>query len=533
MLKSLVLINLRNLFFRTRQNSRKGKKSSIGTAVLLILLLLYAFGALTFMFGMMFYAMYEPFHNMGLDWFYFALAGIFSFMLCFVFSIFAAKTQMFEAGDNEFLLSMPIRPVTILASRILSLLALNYIYSAIIMIPAFVVYLIFGQLPIMGIISFVLAFLLLPLLALTFSCLFGWLLALITSKMRNKNIITMVFSLGFMALYFMGISRMQQYLDTLIVSGKTIADAVKRAVFPAFHMGNAIANGDILSLILFVIVVALPFILMILLLSRSFISITTSNKTAAKAVYKAKKLRASSGSMALFKKEWHHFISNPMYILNAALGSAFVIVVGVMAVINLDDLRELAFFFNKLSISVPLAASAVATMCASLNLVSAPSISLEGKSLWIAQTLPIQSKTILLSKAMLHFAITEPAVLISTTIFAVLFQPTLTELFLMYVFPTAFVAFCSLLGVVINLKFHRFDWVNETQVIKQSVSSFLSMFINMLSIILLGVLYFAVAVQYLSLVAFISLCSILFILLSVLFYLYLSGPGSKKFCTLQ
>lgn len=40
-----------------------------------------------------------------------------------------------------------------------------------------------------------------PLLPLTLSCLLGGIIAAITARMRHKNIITLVFSLLFLAVY--------------------------------------------------------------------------------------------------------------------------------------------------------------------------------------------------------------------------------------------------------------------------------------------------------------------------------------------
>ena len=154
MLKSLIYINLKGMFFRSQQ--ARAKKNSILPAASFGLLMVVLFCSLGFTFGTLFLGFLEAFQGAGLEWFYFALAGILSFCMCFFFSIFATKSQLFEAGDNEFLLSMPVRPVTILASRLISLLALNYLYSAIIMIPAFVVNCIWGSFTVMGIISFIL-----------------------------------------------------------------------------------------------------------------------------------------------------------------------------------------------------------------------------------------------------------------------------------------------------------------------------------------------------------------------------------------
>lgn len=527
MLRSLIWINLKGMFFRSQQ--KRSKKRSALPFASFGLLMVFVFCMLGFTFGTMFLGMLDSFKAMGLDWFYFAIAGILSFCMCFFFSIFATKSQLFEAGDNEFLLSMPIRPLTILASRLISLLALNYLYSAIIMIPAFAVYSIWGSFTVMGIISFLLVFLTLPMLAQALSCFFGWLMALAASKMRNKNAVTMILSFAFLGLYFMICFNSSQYLTALLEQGETIAASVRQSILPAYLMGDAIANGNIISLLLFILIAIVPFILMILLLSRSFISITTSNKGMIKAVYKEKRLKSSGIGMAMFKKELRSFWARPIYVLNASMGTLFMVILTAAAIIQADTLKMLSMAFNELGISVGVLGAVMIAGCCTMNLISAPSISLEGKTLWIVRTLPVKTKTLLLSKVMPHFVITEASILLCATVLAIVLKPTAVELLLMYLLPTVFNAYTALFGVVINLRFPRFDWVSETQVVKQGASVFINMFGNMVLVVLLVFLYVMFLSNILSLTAFAAICTVMFAVVSGVLYTYLCGKGCKRF----
>lgn len=527
MLKSLIYINLKGMFFRS--STKKNRSMPI---VSTLVLALFLFGFLGVSIGMMFFGMLEPFTAIGLDWFYFALAGILSFCFCFFFSIFATKSQLFEAGDNEFLLSMPVRPVTILASRLISLLALNYLYSGLILIPAFVVYLIWGSFSVMGVISFILVALTLPMLALSFSCFFGWLMALLASKMRNKNTVTMILSFVFLGLYFVVCFNSSQYLTMLMEQGATLASSVRQAVLPAYLMGDAIANGNITSLLLFILIAIVPFVLMILILGRSFISITTTNKGKVKAVYKEKRLKSSGIGTAMLKKELRHFFSSPIYILNSSMGSFFVILLTVIAIVRAGILRTFAPMLSEMGISAPIIAACIIAACVSMNFISAPSVSLEGKTFWICRTLPVQPKTILLSKAMCHFVITEATVLFSVIVLAVLLLPSFGELIIMCLLPTAFAAFTALFGVVINLQFPRFDWVSEAQVVKQGASVFVCMLVGMVLVAVLALIYIFLLSSVISLTVYTIICTIVFAAVSFAMYLYLCGKGSQKFSEL-
>lgn len=70
-----------------------------------------------------------------------------------------------------------------------------------------------------------------PLLALALSCAFGWLMAMLMKRIRNKTIITMVLSLGFLGLYFYLINKLPEYLVALVANGKSIGEAIQNTLF--------------------------------------------------------------------------------------------------------------------------------------------------------------------------------------------------------------------------------------------------------------------------------------------------------------
>ena len=141
-------------------------------------------------------------HEAGLDWFYFAMAALTAFALCFIGSVFTAQQQLFSARDNELLLAMPIKPKFILGSRMVMLLAINYALELLVMLPPLVIWGVQVGYSAAGVAALVLGTLLLPLLVLTFTCIIAWVLAAVSSRMRNKTIVTMVLYLLFLAAYF-------------------------------------------------------------------------------------------------------------------------------------------------------------------------------------------------------------------------------------------------------------------------------------------------------------------------------------------
>ena len=86
-----------------------------------------------------------------------------AFALMFIGSVFTAKSQLFEAKDNELLLSMPVPPGMILLSRMAALLAMNFVLELVVALPVFAAWLQYGTVNGVGILAFIVIVLALPL----------------------------------------------------------------------------------------------------------------------------------------------------------------------------------------------------------------------------------------------------------------------------------------------------------------------------------------------------------------------------------
>ena len=122
MLKNLILIRLQSVLsgMFSQENSRSKNRGS-GTKILLGILFLYVFAMFLLLFGQIFLTIRDVFVQLEMTWLYFGFMGLMVFLLGFIGSVFLTQTQLFEARDNEMLLSMPITPRCILASRMISL----------------------------------------------------------------------------------------------------------------------------------------------------------------------------------------------------------------------------------------------------------------------------------------------------------------------------------------------------------------------------------------------------------------------------
>jgi len=399
---------------------------------------------------------------------YFAMVALMGFAFGFIGSIFMTEKMLFESTDNDMLLAMPIPPCYILGSRMLTLVILEYIYSGMIFIPAGVVYAMYAQTSVLGWIFYILIFLLMAPFITALTALCGWIVALINSRVAHKNIVStlfmLIFFLGFMVVYM----KLNSYLSGAITNSDTLANSWRNGFPPIFWMGTACADGNIVDFLLFAAFCIVPFIIAYALLSANFIKIATARKSAAKVKYVKKELKAQSARRALTMKEIKRFFTLPIYLFNAGFGAIMLIAAAVLIAVKGAD------YVPTLAAEIPMDGVVCAMVCLIIgfcNLTIAPAasaVSLEGKNINLLKSLPLAAKDVFAAKLAPNLVIgLVPSFLCSVT--AAIFLPmSALEIVTVFVFPLAFQTFIALIGLFSNIKLPRFDWTNETVVVKQS-----------------------------------------------------------------
>lgn len=533
MLKALVKNRLQSLLGSMTGAGRTKKKRSPAMALLFGLLMVYCFGVFAVMFGMLFGTLAQPCAAAGLAWFYFALAALMGFALMVVGSVFMTKTQLYEAKDNELLLAMPVPPSAILASRMIMLWVFAALFGLVVAAPAGVMWQRKVGFDALGGLSFILVSLLLPFLALAVSGVFGWLLALAGSRVRNKSLVSTLFSLAFLGAYFYVYSQANVYVQYLASHTDEVAQNLG-AVAPLVWAGRACAGGGVLYLVLTLLCELVPFGLMWVLLSRTFLRVATAHRGFARVRYREKALRTRSADSALLQKELRRFTSCSGYMLNAGLGLVFLAAAGVFVLVRPDYLAGLTEqALPGAAALLPLIAVGALCLMQSMILISAPSISLEGSRLWIVQSLPVAPVRVLLAKVRLHCVLAVPPTLFCSAAVAFALRPDALGTVLLLVTPVLFCVFCAALGVMVNLRHPRFDWVNEMQPIKQGMSVILVMLYSFLAVFLPFLAYFLWLGEVLSGRLFLVLFTLLCALLDAAVFAWLARRGPRLFAELN
>ena len=506
---------------------RKKKKTPIVTAVATVMLLV---GIIVASVGVMFWGFCDMFVAVGAPWAFWVFAAIYAAMLCIIGSIFTVKTQIFESKDNDLLLSMPIPPKYIFISRMIVLLIVNYLFESVILLPCLVIYSIKVGLSVGGVFGYIVVFLLLPFMALALSTVIAWIISEISSRLKHKTAVTTVLFLSF----FCGYMYLSMSIGSLLGEGGALFDSSglqKTAVF--WWAADAIANGGFLSLLYFALCALIPAAITFVVLDKTFIRITTTKKTANKIEYKGNRARRSGALLALLKKELLRFFTSASYILNAGLGSVMTLVMAVILSISAKDfllileVPELAWIEN----IIPAAVVVVCAFFGSMSFVSAPSISLEDRQLWILQSCPVESRQVIMAKLLTHMIVCTPCTLIGAVILCIFYEVSVWMSLLVLLTVLSTVAFCDYVGFFAGLKFPKFGWQNENEVIKQGMAVMISMLGSMVFFVALGVLaYFAAKISaWLGVFAIFAVC----VIVCAIIHMYLVGYGVKDFENLK
>ncbi len=510
------------------QDKKKGKRRSAEGMILLLLLYVFLFGWLGVVFfgvGMM---LCEPMIAIDLGWFYFAVMALVSVLLGVFGSVFNTFATLYKAKDNEFLLSMPIPPACILAARLLGVWFWSLIYSALVFIPAVIAYLTVGGFTVSAAVSGVLVMLLISVFVLTLSCILGWVVAKISTKLKNKSFVTVLLSLIFIGVYYFGYSKAYGALQSLAENAVIYGEKVRGTAYPLYLLGKA-CTGDFLSLALFALMIFLLFAIVYFVMSRSFIKMATSNYTVSKAKGKKISAKARGVRVALLVKEFRRFFSSPVYMLNCGLGTVIIPVLGVFALIKSDMISSISVFIG--SDVTTLLACAVLGIAASMNDITAPSVSLEGRNLWILQSMPVPAHLPLFAKLEIHVILTAVPVFVSAVCLSAALALSLFDAVMLTVISELFVLLGASFGLFVNLKMPNLNWTDETVPVKQSVGVILALFGGWIFVVALGVLYFLLR-DFIPARVYMIIAASLLAALSLALVLWIKKRGAEIFAAL-
>ncbi len=480
---TLSKVQLKNLFGLnelryTKDKKKKATASLLAAAYVLVILVFWGY------IGGMAYG----YHILGLGEIVPMYLYTILCMVMLVLSFFKAGSVLFSMKSYDIMVSLPVRKSAILTSRFVTMYATNLLFAFITMLPGLAVHIWFTR---PGISFYLISFVVLlfsPLLPLTISSILGALIKGISSRMKHKNLVEVLLSVGLVVIIMAGSFTMGEQAENMDVEAlKELIGIVTEligGIFPPALWYHTALQGNFLYLFLLLLVPTLIFTVFVWILSKKFQEICTGlNATYAKNNYKLETLKAEHVLMSLFKKEMKLYFSSSLYVMNTIVGYVLAVLLsGYIGIAGIDALAkqmDATAYLPLLRQLLPFVPSM--TLC--MISASSCSISMEGKTFWQLQVLPVKAQDIYNAKLLWNLALAAPFYVVCVVLLLLGARPDAVTAIHYILLPLVYVLFSIVAGLFCNLQFPLFNWDNEGRVVKQSAAVLVSMLTGMIAVL--------------------------------------------------
>ena len=458
----------------SRGKSRKKAATGLGAMALIAFLGLYMSG----LYSAMLMQVLSPVHMEVLVFIFMGMGALVGGLL---FTAFAVKGVVFGGKDNDLLLSMPVSSTMLMASRVTAIYLENLIFSLFVLAPAGAVCAFMTQSGVGHSLLFwvrlIVAVLALPLLDTALSVLLGALVAFLSARVSKGALGQNIIMALYMAAVFYFAFNLNGMIEGLAANAAGVKESLSWAA-PMLWMGDGIL-GDWGKLLAFAACCVIPFALVVFGLGKVYRqAVTAFAARSARNDYKLSAQAASGQKKALLMKEARRFFGTPMYFWNSGIGLIMLLAAGVAALVMRDTLRTYLDMLGGMLPVMPLAALTM-IFCLSMAVIAAPSVSLEGKYLWILREAPVGENTLLWIKTGFQLLITVPCTVIAGVCLTLALELSPADGALLLVVTLLFDLAHAAFGMLMGLTFPKLDAVNETVVVKQSMAVMLGMFVPM------------------------------------------------------
>ncbi len=402
----------------------------------------------------------------------------------------AVKTNgvIFGNRDYDILMSLPVRTSVVIASRFMTMYVMNVLFTALVMVPMGAAYVIWAAPGFLFYPVWICGILILPLIPTTLATVIGVVVIFFASRFKYANAVSTLLSIlllvGVLIFSFapMGLQESQFAVDSLKSMGEFLLGTIHKLYPVSVLFYKAVVQYDMLAFLMLLVISLGWYFIFIKLVSLRYKTMNTGLMTYhVKADYKMTALKSSAPIVAICKKEWKRFFTSTVAVTNLGVGMIMALLLsGATMVIGVDKIMaslEISGMEQVALIGVPF----LVVSCLGMSCTTSVSLSLEGKSLWIVKSLPVDTMTVYQGKILANLGLLLPVSILSSCFMVIgLKQGWLINVFL-FLMPLAYCFFSSILGMMANVKLPNYEWTSETAVIKQSASSMIGMLGNMVN----------------------------------------------------
>ena len=193
---NLIKINVSSMFkmmFKSKNKSGVAKNIVIPIFLLCIIFI-----------GMLFnyIGVLENLKEMNIPELIFFQAGLFTFAFVVLMTSSASSGYIYNCKDYELLSVLPLKTSQIVVSKLVSIFIFGYIFAFAFFVPAIIVYFIAVPFNLVILLTSIIGYLFVPIAPTIVGILVGYIISLISSHTKFKNIVTILLAFVFMGLYF-------------------------------------------------------------------------------------------------------------------------------------------------------------------------------------------------------------------------------------------------------------------------------------------------------------------------------------------
>ncbi|AAK78250.1 hypothetical protein HGI32_19785 [Clostridium acetobutylicum] len=461
--------------------------------------------------------------------------------IIFFFGIFSTMGVFYFSNDINFLIPMPLKPETIVASKFTVSLIQEYFITVVILLPCTLVY---GIASGMGVIFYILSILFMlfePILPLAAALLISIFIMPLINKSKKKDLFKTLG--GILAVGFgLGIN-----ILTRMMGGSSSAELVKNVkrvnstmlnVFPLGSIASkALVNSNLLYTALFILINACSFVAIIYLAKNLYfkgvqgLSESSSKRKKIDSKKMNKETQKKSILFSYTMKELKILFRTPAYFVNCVMSSfIFPVVILIPMLFNTSDKKGLSSALSYINgpqgFRILVTASVVfGLIMGTMNSVTSTSISREGSNFFVMKYIPIKySKQI---AAKIFSGIFVGAISIILIDIAAFFVVKIPVYVFAYMIITGIlgIVFTSIIGMYIDLSMPKLEWDTEQKAVKSNINSFINFLVSILpaAIIIVICIFINVNVNI-----FFGILSLVLLALDYVTYKVVCISGEKK-----
>lgn len=408
-------------------------------------------------------------------------------LVALVTTVMRCGSGLLACRDYDFIASLPLGAAQHVGGRLLALYLSELAFFAALLLPAGVICAWGRGAQAWAAVLFTLP--LAPLIPLALGTVLGAGVLVISARSRHARLWAILLGLaGTLGVMALSMSMPMMGESQLYQLGLMAQDAITRFYPPARALTGAL-TGDFRGFFIFALFSAALSALAVGLLARHYGAVQARLAARYRSEdFRVNAMRRRTPLLAMWTREMKRMFSLPVYALNVLVGPILYVVAGVAGLsIGAGKLTQALAAMQMQAYILP-AVPLLGAMMVCLVPASNCAESLEGKSRWILLAAPVSRGAYRSAKLLSSLAVQLPGALAGGLIVALALNAASDWAALFMLMPAAWALLSSVCGLAINLKWPRYDWVNEQQVVKQGLPVLLSMLFDMLTIVGAGAL---------------------------------------------